>query len=666
MESNLEKLNKTLRSFLKHDFIYMRTIIDQAGSSVDSYNKGGYTPLHYAAQSGARDLEKVGKILIEEKGCSVYKRGKFGETPLFLACENGHEQFVNLLLQHDSLIIDSVTQYGESSVFVALKKGHKKVYKRLFNHVCSKLSKSSYFLSQYYLKYFLICDSIVEENSDGLEVLLDQVADDIDFESFQNESPLHFAVLLGNKNIVNILLKRGAKVNLKKRPGYRSVLHSAIEGRSCEVLQILMNHDIYMNDANYCNNMTPLMLTAESIRPELMRILLENQADVHMTDENGYTALHLACRSLPEETSSHDENHRLLECLSLLIEYNSDVNHLESEMSPLNLAICWAKFEHIQLLLKKNALPNIPTNDLTYPINMACQFGDAETVKLLLKYNADISVLDCENRTALHYAAQNLKSEPLKIILELGILNANTVDDNGNTAVHWASALHIEASCTKFLLLLQNGFDVNKKNTKGDYPYLDPFCDFDRDDENYPHKNCPLFAYFKKLRILGYKIHADILQGYPEDLLRDVMEGQNSECLEELDSLKKVTIGQYPKTTLFDVLLMNVEKVSKYAANKILRDIYVENNGDFANKFPNYGHLLNHHYRKGLRRRFGKNSAETTIKLFLGVTNKIPRICFEEINRYLSNKDLEILDFHQLISPWKKPILDINTLLEFV
>ncbi len=101
------------------------------------------------------------------------------------------------------------------------------------------------------------------------------------------------------------------------------------------------------------------------------------------------------------------------------------------------------------------------------PIHDAARLGTAAEVDKLLKANPTLR--DARNplgATPLHYAAMNLDSGPLKVLLAAGA-DVNARDKEDTTPLHMAAYATRSENAR---LLLEAGADVNAKTTGGRTP----------------------------------------------------------------------------------------------------------------------------------------------------------------------------------------------------
>jgi len=104
--------------------------------------------------------------------------------------------------------------------------------------------------------------------------------------------PLHFAVQNGEKDKVNLLLKRGANANAKTDHGFTPIYFSVGKNGDLEILKMLIKFGALVN-VNDKNGITPLHYAAWGTA-EKISILLEAGADKKAKTNSGKTAFELA------------------------------------------------------------------------------------------------------------------------------------------------------------------------------------------------------------------------------------------------------------------------------------------------------------------------------------------------------------------------------------
>jgi TonB family protein len=140
-------------------------------SSTDNYSDYCYTPLHWAANEGHKDVAELlltNKAEVNAKSCNGY-------TPLHFAAAHGYNTLIELLLAKGANV-NAKNKFGETPLHAAASRGHK----------------------------------------DAAEILLCQKAD-VNFKDALGNTPLHLAA--ANKDVAELLLTKGAKINAKNNKG---------------------------------------------------------------------------------------------------------------------------------------------------------------------------------------------------------------------------------------------------------------------------------------------------------------------------------------------------------------------------------------------------------------------------------------------------------------
>lgn len=161
--------------------------------------------------------------------------------------------------------------------------------------------------------------------TDLLAHILEVAPDVVHYHGWDEQTPLHMAVQIGDAELTRMLLEAGADVNSIDRWG-ESPLFGAVRIGLADIADFLLEWGADIEHRS-SNSMTPLHAAALSEQTGMIEWLLEHGADLYATDYQGWNALHFAAWGGPPET------------LRLLIRLGLDVNsRTDQDETPLDLA----------------------------------------------------------------------------------------------------------------------------------------------------------------------------------------------------------------------------------------------------------------------------------------------------------------------------------------
>lgn len=124
------------------------------------------------------------------------------------------------------------------------------------------------------------------------DVLLKAPKINVNLASRQNETPLMMACIKGHLDLVKRLIKLGADIN---REGWTPLHYaaSADTPQTLEIIKLLLEESAYI-DAASPNGSTPLMLAAQYSSEAVVKLLLEEGADITLRNQRNMTAADFA------------------------------------------------------------------------------------------------------------------------------------------------------------------------------------------------------------------------------------------------------------------------------------------------------------------------------------------------------------------------------------
>jgi ankyrin repeat protein len=251
----------------------IQLVLSRANVNADALDNNGSTPLHLAA-SEAEVLS--GAQLLLKNGAKIDLQNKKGQTALHLASQRGHLDFMELLLNRGA-VVDVPDKDGFTPLHLAISKVERRAAELLLKHGAN-----------------------------------------IDLQNNKRQTALHLALQHSHPNIIPLLLENGANVDAQDDDN-STPLHQAISRADVELsrVQLLLDRCTKIDLRNN-KGQTALHLASQHGRLNIMRLLLENGADVDAPDGDGSTPLHQAISDVdPLE---------LEQVVGLLLEHDANIN----------------------------------------------------------------------------------------------------------------------------------------------------------------------------------------------------------------------------------------------------------------------------------------------------------------------------------------------------
>ena len=339
-----------------------RTNTDDSRKEVFEAAKSGDSVLLNEVLKKLDNTERISVLGVDFQyigdGCSWPVRKKSPVTPLIVAVRNGNLDCVKALLKYGAEIEgrgDFMHIFEDDSCPVP------------YNYKCCTPLFVAATCGNVEILRFLVENGANVNATDDFGV-----------------TPLMAAVENQFLDAVTFLIDQGADVNLQDGSGL-TVLHYAtevsIDPSSCLIVKQLINRGANINAVTNDEKLTPLMLACKNKNVSVVNCLLQNGANVVLTSDNGWTALHFVV----------DEFNDSSEILRSLLDNGADVN--------------------------------ARSIDNETPLMVASQSSDVETVTLLIEQGAYVDLQDEKDNTALHNAVSSKSEEIVGTLLNAGASN---------------------------------------------------------------------------------------------------------------------------------------------------------------------------------------------------------------------------------------------------
>jgi len=438
----------------------------EAGADIEAMDQEGLTALMNAAENGT---ESTVAMLIQH-GAQVDAASNAGFTPLIVAAAGGHSKACALLLDKDPTIISKTHSEGVDALMYAAAGGHAETVKlllergadpkRLHAHGGSAFMEAATFGSVDVMKILIQAgaDPLLIDD-DGVTALMSAASQGkfdattflagpeyfgttyLDLAADSGGTAMMFAAAGGHLDCVKLLVEKGADVN------------KLVHGTEKYVIQVAEQLAAGKTDVEpHKENVTALQVAAQGGHLDTVMYLLENNADVHIKDEEGLSAL----------TNAVAGGHSKV--AFALVKAGADPNdaYVDEQAKNHNLledAINAADDDFASLLVAKGAHFNADI------IVSAASKGLNATIDAMIIINPDLPhVQNARNATPLFAAANEGQSTVVSSLLAVQPAAANQYDTDGTTPLMAASVRgHLDIVSA----LIKAGADVNTQNNDG-------------------------------------------------------------------------------------------------------------------------------------------------------------------------------------------------------
>ena len=329
--------------------------------------------------SSSGDGETVNRLL--QEGVSVLSKDEGGDTGLHLSCEKGHQEVVKIFLEHGCDI--NCRGYKQWTPLInSSLSGHLAITKLLLDH--------------------------------GVEV---------DLQDDEGDTALIKAVRKGHSEVANELKLKGADENIQNKAGESArqfflkneLLAASSNGDGETVTRVLQEGVSVLSKIGGGN--TGLHLCSQKGHEKVVKIFLDNQADINIRGWRSYTPL------MQASSFGH------LKITKLLLDHGAEVDLQDDEGdTALIKAVRGGHSEVVNELKLNGADENIQNNDgqsarqllLNNEFLAAIAAGNGETFTRLLKQGASILSEDAGGNMGFHISAFDGHDNIVKLFLDHG------------------------------------------------------------------------------------------------------------------------------------------------------------------------------------------------------------------------------------------------------
>ncbi|XP_063412659.1 ankyrin-1-like [Mytilus trossulus] len=274
------------------------------------------------------------------------------------------------------------------------------------------------------------------------------------FEKQNLTTPLIESASYGYFDIVNFLIVNTiCNVNMTDGLG-NSPLYKASKRGHFVVVKILLDNSA---DVTQCNNdgESPLYVACKGGHTDIAQLLIQNKADVTQCNNNGESPLYVACKG------GHTD------IAQLLIQNKADVTQCNNNgKSPLNVACKEGHRNLVYELLKNKADVTQCNNNGESPLYVACKGGHTDIAQLFIQNKADVTQCNNNGESPLYVACKGGHTDIAQLLIQ-NKADVTQCNNNGESPLYVACK---EGHRNSVYELLKNKADVTQCNNDGESP----------------------------------------------------------------------------------------------------------------------------------------------------------------------------------------------------
>ena len=451
------------------------------GVPVDITDEGGWSPVHHAI---AHHQVEVIRLLMD-RGCLMnpVKKNTYlskeklathtSEAIIFTAARSGDTATVKGYLDL-GVPVDVTDEDGWSPVHHAIAHRQVEVIRLLMDRGClmnpvknRKQRKSSdvHITTESGSKYSpynrkQLYEDVFEAARCGDTATIQSYlnsGDPVDLTDEDGRTLLHCAAGEGQIKVVELLIKRGCRIDPVDNIGWTPSIYATTCGhmQTAQLIKQQLNEQ-YLTDSVDIQGARVLHYAAEVGQIDMIEMLAEQGLNVNMGDDKGWTPLHCAAACGQLES---------VRTLLRLGGRKSMTKIAGAGGTPLHQAVVKGYKDIVSLLLNEGCPINVVDSEDASVLHRAAQVGQIYMIEMLAEQGLEVNIGDDEGRTPLHYAADRGQLESVRTLLKLGGRKSMTkVAGIYRTPLHQAVGKGHKDIVS---LLLNEGCPINVLDSKG-------------------------------------------------------------------------------------------------------------------------------------------------------------------------------------------------------
>eukprot|EP00397_Hematodinium_sp_SG-2012_P005702 GEMP01005724.1.p1 GENE.GEMP01005724.1~~GEMP01005724.1.p1 ORF type:complete len:558 (+),score=107.75 GEMP01005724.1:52-1725(+) len=341
-------------------------------------------PLTDACTRGFADIAQM----LICANAEVNMKDVFGVTPLHAAATYGHDEICAILLEANAPV-DCEDGRRRTALACASAAGHTKIVEILMSQKADIKRRCSF------TDATPLLDAVSHGHIEIVRLFLntEPINDLINVPDSYHSTPLQVAAATGNCDIVSLLLSAKSDINMRDRSN-RTALYRAAWNGHADIARVLFHAraDVQLTD-NF--QWTPLHAAATNGHADVLIELLSSSVKsvalsrVGKVDENNCTALYLAAKA------GHAQ------CVRVLLNADADIHVTDNVRCTALYRAAWnGHTDCVNVLLAHGAKVNVCCSTTgSTPLHGAAWRGHSAVVRTLLQYGANTRAMDYNGAT---------------------------------------------------------------------------------------------------------------------------------------------------------------------------------------------------------------------------------------------------------------------------
>ena len=301
-----------------------------------------------------------------------------------------------------------------------------------------------------------IFDAIKSNDLKKVKILIKNDASMVISKDEAENTPLHYAAMIGSNAAIEFLLSQGADINAQNTQ-LSTPLHEAIQNRNESSSILLIEKGADLTETNIFEQ-TPLHKAALLNQKATGKMLIDKGAAIDVVDRWQRTPFLYVAR----QTGN-------VEFGKMLLQRGADINAKDQDnQMALNLA-AWKGFtDFIDFLMDNGAEYYSGQREFRWILTHAAQCGSSRLFKMVLNKEKELLSDEAFGKQIMNTAIQGGSVDIVNLLISKNIPLSNDENIYGWTPAHYA-ARNGKAEMIRFLDA--KGFDINHKTRSGKSVY---------------------------------------------------------------------------------------------------------------------------------------------------------------------------------------------------